>query len=41
MTKSEEYIENETLAQAEELSREFERDSRRYVRMLSLTEEDE
>lgn len=38
---SEEYTEDETYAQAEDLSREFERDSRRYSRMLSLTEEDE
>ncbi len=41
MTNAEEYIENENVTQAENLSREFERDSRRYGRMLTLTEEDE
>ncbi len=41
MTNAEEYTENETVTQAEALSREFERDSRRYSRMLSLVEDDE
>ncbi len=41
MTNTEEYTENETVTQAEMLSREFERDSRRYSRKLSLLEEDE
>ena len=40
MTNTDEYVENEYVTQAEKLSVEFERDSRRYISVLSLGEEE-